>query len=205
MNSQDDVSAVEKAIARKAAVAGDLQLAFDLCLSLVKKGHGPIWDLCVVIARGPTLENMDINSQKQLLGFALNHCDEESIGELLHTWKDLDTQDQWETLMMSIGANPPNFSIQGSSVISLPVRSIHDIVGLKDCSKLDERWGAAHITWFDVQEDREEHKLVPDHNRICLYLISELIDCAIRYAFLLPHSLFNLLVSMMSSSRTAVV
>ena len=141
LNSQDDVSAVEEAIARKAVVAGDLQLAFDLCLSLAKKGHGPIWDLCVVIARGPTLENMDINSQKQLLGFALNHCDEESIGELLHAWKDLDTQGQWETLMMSIGANPPNFSIQGSSVISLPVRSIHDIVSLKDCSKLDESGG----------------------------------------------------------------
>ncbi|WJZ84465.1 hypothetical protein VitviT2T_004068 [Vitis vinifera] len=92
LNSQDDVSAVEEAIARKVVVAGDLQLAFDLCLSLAKKGHGPIWDLCVVIARGPTLENMDINSQKQLLGFALNHCDEESIGERLHAWKDLDTQ-----------------------------------------------------------------------------------------------------------------
>ena len=47
LNSQGDVSAVE------AVVAGDLQLAFDPCLSLAKKGHGPIWDLCVVMARGP--------------------------------------------------------------------------------------------------------------------------------------------------------
>ena len=78
LNSQGDVSAAE------AVVAGDLQLAFDLCLSLAKKGHGPIWDLCVVMARGPALENMGINSQKQLLGSALNHCDEESIDELLH-------------------------------------------------------------------------------------------------------------------------
>ncbi|RVW14510.1 MAG2-interacting protein 2 [Vitis vinifera] len=128
LNSQDDVSAVEEAIAREAAVAGDLQLAFDLCLSLAKKGHGPIWDLCAAIARGPALENMDINSRKQLLGFALSHCDEESIGELLHAWKDLDTQGQCETLMMSTGTNPPNFSIQGSSVISLPVHSIQDIL-----------------------------------------------------------------------------
>ena len=138
LNSQDDVSAVEEAIAREAAVAGDLQLAFDLCLSLAKKGHGPIWDLCAAIARGPALENMDINSRKQLLGFALSHCDEESIGELLHAWKDLDTQGQCETLMMSTGTNPPNFLIQGSSVISLPVHSIQDIINLRDCSKLVE-------------------------------------------------------------------
>ena len=56
--------------------------------------------------------------------------------------------------MMSIRANPPNFSIQGSFVISLPVRSIHDIVSLKDCSKLDERWGAAHITRFDKKRNK---------------------------------------------------
>lgn len=148
LNSQDDVSAVEEAIAREAAVAGDLQLAFDLCLSLAKKGHGPIWDLCAAIARGPALENMDINSRKQLLGFALSHCDEESIGELLHAWKDLDTQGQCETLMMSTGTNPPNFSIQGSSVISLPVHSIQDIVSLRDCSKLVE--GADNV-------DQEDH------------------------------------------------
>ncbi|RVW88962.1 MAG2-interacting protein 2 [Vitis vinifera] len=148
LNSQDDVSAVEEAIAREAAVAGDLQLAFDLCLSLAKKGHGPIWDLCAAIARGPALENMDINSRKQLLGFALSHCDEESIGELLHAWKDLDTQGQCETLMMSTGTNPPNFSIQGSSVISLPVHSIQDIVNLRDCSKLVE--GADNV-------DQEDH------------------------------------------------
>ena len=138
LNSQDDVSAVEEAIAREAAVVGDLQLTFDLCLSLAKKGHGPIWDLCAAIARGPTFENIDINPRKQLLGFALSHCDEESIGELLHAWKDLDTQGQCETLMMLTGTNPPNFSIQVSSVISLPVHNIQDIVNLRDCSILVE-------------------------------------------------------------------
>ncbi|KAK0592689.1 hypothetical protein LWI29_023622 [Acer saccharum] len=136
--SPEDISAVEEAIAREAAVAGDLQLAFDLCLVLTKKGHGLIWDLCAAIARGPALENMDINSRKQLLGFALSHCDQESIGELLHAWKDLDMQGQCETLTMLTGTNFPNFSVQGSSVISVPGYSVQDIVNLKDCSELVE-------------------------------------------------------------------
>jgi hypothetical protein len=128
LSSPEDISAVEEAIAREAAVAGDLQLAFDLCLVLAKKGHGLIWDLCAAIARGPALENMDISSRKQLLGFALSHCDEDSIGELLHAWKDLDMQGQCETLMMLTGTNSPNFAVQGSS--------IQDIIHLKDCFEL---------------------------------------------------------------------
>lgn len=118
LNSPDDISAVQEAIAREAAVAGDLQLALDLCLVLAKKGHGQVWDLCAAIARGPALENMNIKSRKQLLGFALSHCDEESISELLHAWKDLDMQGQCEMLRTSIESNAPNFSSQGSSIIS---------------------------------------------------------------------------------------
>ncbi|XP_028806651.1 MAG2-interacting protein 2 isoform X2 [Neltuma alba] len=131
LRSPDDISAVEEAIAREAAVAGDLQLAFDLCLVLVKKGHGYIWDLCAAIARGPALENMDVNSRKQLLGFALSHCDEESIGELLHAWKDLDMQGQCETLMMSTGTTASNFSIAGSSAGPLSEKSTPNISYLK--------------------------------------------------------------------------
>lgn len=138
LSSPEDISAVEEAIAREAAVAGDLQLAFDLCLVLAKKGHGLIWDLCAAIARGPALENMDISSRKQLLGFALSHCDSESIGELLHAWKDLDMQSQCDNLMMLTGTNSPKFSVQGSSVISLPGYSVQDILNLKDCSELVE-------------------------------------------------------------------
>ncbi|XP_037496707.1 MAG2-interacting protein 2 [Jatropha curcas] len=142
LNSSDDISAVEEAIAREAAVAGDLQLAFDVCLLLAKKGHGLIWDLCAAIARGPALENMDISSRKQLLGFALSHCDEESIGELLHAWKDLDMQHQCDTLLMLTRTSSSNFTNQDSSTVSLPVTGIQDIVDLKDCSKLvDEASG----------------------------------------------------------------
>ncbi|PON72010.1 Sec39 domain containing protein [Parasponia andersonii] len=118
LSSPDDISAVQEAIAREAAVAGDLQLALDLCLVLAKKGHGQAWDLCAAIARGPALENMDVNSRKQLLGFALSHCDEESISELLYAWKDLDMQGQCEMLMTLTESNYPNFSIQGSSTES---------------------------------------------------------------------------------------
>ncbi len=142
LSSPEDISAVEEAIAREAAVAGDLQLAFDLCLVLAKKGHGLIWDLCTAIARGPALENMDIRSRKQLLGFALSHCDEESIGELLHAWKDLDLQGQCETLVMLTGTDSPNFSVQGSSIISHPFHSIQDIVHLKDCFALVQGVGS---------------------------------------------------------------
>lgn len=135
LNSTNDIAAVEEAISREAAVAGDLQLAFDLCLVLAKKGHGPIWDLCAAIARGPHLDNMDTGSRKQLLGFALSHCDEESIGELLHAWKGVDTHMQCENLMVSTQTSPPNFSVQGSSVIPLPLQTVQDIFDLRDSSK----------------------------------------------------------------------
>ncbi|KAJ9546225.1 hypothetical protein OSB04_025932 [Centaurea solstitialis] len=107
LNSHDEISAVQEAIAREAAVAGDLRLAFDLCLVMAKKGHGPVWDLCAALARGPALENVDISSRKQLLGFALSHCDKDSIGELLHAWKDLDMLSQCEKLAMLTGKDVP--------------------------------------------------------------------------------------------------
>jgi hypothetical protein len=109
LNSSEDISSVKEAIAREAAIAGDMQLAFDLCLVLTKEGHGPIWDLGAAIARSPALEHMDISSRKQLLGFALGHCDDESISELLHAWKDFDLQGQCETLGMLSESNSPEF------------------------------------------------------------------------------------------------
>ncbi|XP_050231245.1 MAG2-interacting protein 2 isoform X2 [Mercurialis annua] len=149
LNSPEDLSAVEEAIAREAAVAGDLQLAFDLCLVLAKKGHGFIWDLCAAIARGPALENMDVNSRKQLLGFALSHCDAESIGELLHAWKDLDMQGQCDTLLMFSEMSSSEVPAQDSSIMSLPVNGIQDIVDLNDCSKLvDGRSGHDHEAYL---------------------------------------------------------
>ncbi|XP_058097658.1 MAG2-interacting protein 2 isoform X2 [Magnolia sinica] len=138
LSSQDDIAAVQEAVAREAAVTGDLQQAFDLCLLLAKKDHGSIWDLCAAIARGPVLENMDTSSRKLLLGFALSHCDEESVGELLHAWKDLDMQMQCEKLMTLTGTEPPNFSVQGSSIISQPAHDIQDIVGLSNFSETVE-------------------------------------------------------------------
>jgi len=119
LRSQEEISAVQEAIAREAAVAGDLQLAFDLCLVLARKGHGLVWDLCAAIARGPAIENMDVGSRKQLLSFALCHCDDESIGDLLHAWKDLDMQGQSESLMMLTGTTP-KFTVEGSSNIAPP-------------------------------------------------------------------------------------
>ncbi|XP_073123182.1 MAG2-interacting protein 2 [Henckelia pumila] len=115
LSAQEDISNVQELIAREAAFAGDVQLAFDLCLVLAKKGHGSVWDLCAAIARSQVLESMDSKSQKLLLGFALSHCDEESIGELLHEWKDLDMRDCCETLVTLTGREPSEFLEQFSS------------------------------------------------------------------------------------------
>ncbi|KAK8936142.1 hypothetical protein KSP39_PZI013472 [Platanthera zijinensis] len=136
LESPDDIAAVEEAIAREGAVAGDLQLASDLCLGLAKKGHGPIWDLCSAIARSTHVDNMDTSSRKQLLGFALSHCDEESIGELLNAWKDVDMLMHYEQLILSTETYPPNLSVHGSTVVSLPVNSVQDIWSLRDTSEL---------------------------------------------------------------------
>lgn len=115
LSSQEEISRVQEAIAREAAFTGDIQLASDLCLVLAKKGHGSIWDLCAAIARSQALESMDSKSKKMLLGFALSHCDEESIGELLQAWKDLDLQDQCESLTLLTGREPSELSEQSSS------------------------------------------------------------------------------------------
>ncbi|CAA0814472.1 MAG2-interacting protein 2, partial [Striga hermonthica] len=114
LSSQEDLSTVQEAIAREAAFAGDVQLAFDLCLVLAKKGHGSIWDLCTALARSQAIESMDLKSQKLLLGFALSHCDEESIGEILQEWEDVDMQEQCETMIVLTGREPPEFSEQSS-------------------------------------------------------------------------------------------
>ncbi|CAI9086949.1 OLC1v1020891C1 [Oldenlandia corymbosa var. corymbosa] len=120
LTSHEDMSAVQEAIAREAAVAGDLQLASDLCLVLAKKGHGSVWDLCAALARSQ-LENMDANSRKFLLGFSLSHCDEESINDLLNVWKDLDMQGQCENLIMESGIEPPESSNLGYFTLSYPL------------------------------------------------------------------------------------
>ncbi|XP_010272299.1 PREDICTED: MAG2-interacting protein 2 isoform X2 [Nelumbo nucifera] len=138
LRSQDQIAAVQEAVAREAAVAGDLQLAFDLCLVLARTGHGAIWDLCAAIARGPVLENMEISSRRQLLGFALSHCDEQSVGELLHAWKDLDIQSQCESLIILTGTNPQDVSIQDSSISSVSAHNTEDKVDLRNCSGVVE-------------------------------------------------------------------
>ncbi|KAL5719141.1 hypothetical protein ACHQM5_011963 [Ranunculus cassubicifolius] len=148
LSSQDDIAAVREVVAREAAVSGDLQLAFDQCLVLAKMGHGSIWDLCAAIARGPVLEHVDVTSRKQLLSFALSHCDEESIGELLQAWKDIDMQNQCENLMILTGTSPPNLSIHGSSIISVPGHNVQDIVRVADSSNMVKEPG---------QDDFEVH------------------------------------------------
>uniref|UniRef100_A0ACD5ZJK6 Uncharacterized protein n=1 Tax=Avena sativa TaxID=4498 RepID=A0ACD5ZJK6_AVESA len=132
LRSEEEIAAVEEAIAREAVVNGDLHLAFDLCLNLIKKGHGQIWDLCSAIARGPQLDNLDTSTRKMLLGFSLSHCDGESVGELLNAWKELDVRDKFEQLMVLTGTNPPNFFVDGSTYTPLPVQSVQDILDLRE-------------------------------------------------------------------------
>ncbi|KAM3381754.1 MAG2-interacting protein 2 [Capsicum galapagoense] len=152
LSSHDDISAVQEAIAREAAVVGDLQLAFDLCLVLAKKGYGSVWDLCAALARGPALENMDIASRKQLLGFALSHCDGESIAELLHAWKDLDMQDQCESLMVLTGTEPENALVHDSTISYQPPCT-RDKKDLKDCSDQEAQLKQIENVLFQVAKD----------------------------------------------------
>jgi neuroblastoma-amplified sequence len=136
LRSEDEIAAVEEAVAREAVVNGDLQLAFEICLNLTKKGHGAVWDLCATIAIGP-LDNLDTSTRNKLLGFSLSHCDEESVGELLNGWKELDVHDKFEKLMISTETNPPNFLIDGSSITTLLVQSMQDILDLRGDSSYD--------------------------------------------------------------------
>ncbi|RAL51486.1 hypothetical protein DM860_010988 [Cuscuta australis] len=152
LSSQDDISAVQEAIAREAAVVGDLQLAFELCLILAKKGHGPVWDLCVALARGPVLNNMDISSRKHLLGFALSHCDGESIGELLHGWKDLDIQMQCDSLIIMTGKEPQPISVQDSSY-----HQLHGVKKVGDITFFDQETQLNRIKGFLSQVAKELH------------------------------------------------
>jgi hypothetical protein len=104
LNSPGDIARVEAAIAREAAGAGDFALAEDLCLGLVKKNHGEIWDLCAALARGSQTEGIDPAARTQLLGFALSYCDEESIGQLLAEWRDANMVEECQKLGLPVAA-----------------------------------------------------------------------------------------------------
>ena len=90
INSDEHIAMVEEMIARESAASGRISLALDLCLQLMKRGHGPIWDLCAALARGPEVEGITLQLRKELLGFALSYCDEVSVWQLLNTWKQID-------------------------------------------------------------------------------------------------------------------
>lgn len=107
MNTEDHTAMVEEAIAREAAASGRIALALDLCLGLMKKGYGAVWDLCAALARGPELEGINLQSRKELLGFALSHCDDTSIGQLLSTWKEIDLSKRCIDIRKAMGIEAP--------------------------------------------------------------------------------------------------
>ena len=121
-NSPNHITMLEEAIGREAGTTGDRQLALDLCLLLVKKGHGPIWNLCAALEKGPDIEKFDLQSHKELLGFPLSHCDYESVGELLHAWKDIDLAGQCENLGNSLGNKVPTISYQEEFTASFALK-----------------------------------------------------------------------------------
>lgn len=122
LNSPSDIARVEAAIAREAAGAGDFALAQDLCLGLVKKNHGEIWDLCAALARGSHTESMDPIIRTQLLGFALSHCDEESIGQLLAEWKDANKVQECHKLGLPVPAATHQEGISSQEAVTVMLR-----------------------------------------------------------------------------------
>jgi hypothetical protein len=68
-----DIGRVEAAIAQEDAdTAGEFVLAEDVCLGLVKKSHGEIWDFCAALVRCLQTEGIDPAAHAELLGFALS-------------------------------------------------------------------------------------------------------------------------------------
>ena len=59
-NSPNNITMLEESIGREERTTGDWQLALYLCLLLVKKGHGPIWNLCAALDKGPDIEKLDL-------------------------------------------------------------------------------------------------------------------------------------------------
>ncbi|KAH7288226.1 hypothetical protein KP509_31G017900 [Ceratopteris richardii] len=94
LDSNDEIDEVKEAIARQAAASGQIDLALHLCRDLMRRGHKSIWELCAAIARGPELEEINVQLRKELLGFAISHCDDSSISQLLGTWKELDLSER---------------------------------------------------------------------------------------------------------------
>jgi len=157
LNSPDDIATVEEVIAREAGATGDMQLAVELCLRLVRKDHGPIWDLCAALGRGPDLDKLDLQSRKELLGFALSHCDLESVGELLHDWKEIDLARQCENLGNALGKKAPTLSDQKALIASFPLKSREEIMALIEIS------GGSHSdTLQDGQDEKAVFKILRD-------------------------------------------
>eukprot|EP00250_Pteridium_aquilinum_P020730 c24921_g1_i2 orf=108-4601(+) len=94
LNSEDQIAEVKEAIARQAAASGQISVALHFCLELMRRGYKAVWELCAALARGPELEGINLQVRKELLGFAISHCDETSIGQLLMSWKEIDLSER---------------------------------------------------------------------------------------------------------------
>ncbi|CAM6100690.1 unnamed protein product [Calypogeia fissa] len=132
LSSPDDTAAIEAVIARESAAAGEFGLALDMCLALARKGHGPIWDLCAAMGRGPDFEEMDWDTRKELLGFALGHCDEDSVGELLSAWKEFDFLTSCDNLGRKVGKSVGSLHEKASASHLDRLDSQHDAVSSND-------------------------------------------------------------------------
>ncbi|KAI5070390.1 hypothetical protein GOP47_0014733 [Adiantum capillus-veneris] len=118
LNSGDQIDEVKEAIARQAAASGQIGLALHLCHGLMRRGHKAVWELCAALARGPELEEINLQLRKELLGFAISYCDDSSISQLLLTWKELDFSERciYVKEAMDIGPSGGNTIVEGSSL-----------------------------------------------------------------------------------------
>ncbi|KAJ7565349.1 hypothetical protein O6H91_02G056800 [Diphasiastrum complanatum] len=157
LTSQDDLAVVEAAIAREAAAAGNFEIATGLCLGLLKKAYGPIWDLCAAIGRGPSSEHLDLKSRKELLGFALEHCDEDSVGELLTAWKEIDLISQCKQLGLMVCKPVPSLEDHESFIDAISTSEavtrleyLKSDRSLHDCEKNKQMWQPAKDSFLTV-------------------------------------------------------
>ncbi|MCO5576948.1 hypothetical protein L7F22_030769 [Adiantum nelumboides] len=118
LKSEDQIDEVKEAIARQAAASGHIGLALHLCLGLMRRGYKAVWELCAALARGPELEEINLQLRKELLGFAISYCDDSSISQLLLTWKELDFSERCMYVKdtMDIGPSDGNAIVEGSIV-----------------------------------------------------------------------------------------
>jgi hypothetical protein len=116
LHSAHQQAQVQCLLARSAADAEDWPMAAELCLGLVETTTGGdhcaaaegAGELCAAVARDVPDTAVEPSARQRLLGFALAHCPEETMGDLLRHWRRVEASSRAQALAQQVRSFTPS-------------------------------------------------------------------------------------------------